>query len=72
MASALADEDRKQELSDKELLSWIADQVERLGLVATGELSECDPANLSKVLSGKRALPARLRKRVNELIGGSK
>jgi hypothetical protein len=32
------------------------------------ELLDYDVANLAKVLAGKRALPARLRKRVNELM----
>jgi len=72
VASALAIEDRDKQISDQVLVQWISEQVRERGLTATDEMLEYDAANLAKVLAGKRALPARLRKRVNELIGGSK
>jgi hypothetical protein len=50
------------------LVRWISEQVRKRGLTATAELSGYDAANLAKVLSGKRALPAKLRQRVSELI----
>jgi hypothetical protein len=68
VASALVADDREREESDRILVSWIAEQVEQRGLTAVAELLDYDVANLAKVLAGKRALPARLRKRVNELM----
>jgi hypothetical protein len=67
VASALAADDREREESDRILVSWIAEKVEQRGLTAVAELLDYDVANLAKVLAGKRALPARLRKRVNEI-----
>ena len=50
------------------MVQWIFERVQKRGLTATAEMFDYDAANLSKVLVGKRALPARLRKRVTELI----
>jgi hypothetical protein len=50
------------------LVHWISEQVRKRGLTATADMLDYDAANLAKVLAGKRALPAKLRKRVNELI----
>jgi hypothetical protein len=61
VASTLADEDRKQESSDKELVRWIADQVGQRGLTATAEALGYDVANLAKVVSGQRRLSGYLR-----------
>jgi hypothetical protein len=68
VASALVADDREREKSDWILVSWVAERVEQRGLTAVAELLDYDVANLAKVLAGKRALPARLRKRVNELM----
>ncbi len=67
VASALVAEDREREVSDQVLVQWISEQVGKDGLTATAEMLDYDPANLAKVLAGKRALPPRLRKRVSEL-----
>ena len=68
LASALATEDRETTVSDQVLIQWISEQVRERGLTATAEMLDYDAANLSKVLAGKRTLPARLRKRARELI----
>jgi hypothetical protein len=68
VASALVADDRERELSDEKLVHWISEQVRERGLTATAEMLDYDSPNLAKVLAGKRALPARLRKRVSELI----
>jgi hypothetical protein len=68
IASALVVNDREREVSDEMLVHWISEQVRERGLMATAEMFEYDAANLAKVLAGKRALPAKLRKRVTELI----
>jgi hypothetical protein len=67
--SALVAEDREREVSDQVLIQWISVQVGKHGLTATAEMLDYDPANVAKVWAGKRALPARLRKRVSELVG---
>ena len=68
VAASLRENDRGRQVADQVLVQWISKQVELRGLTATAELLGYDAANLSKVLAGKRAVPARLRKRVNELI----
>jgi hypothetical protein len=67
-ASALETDDRGREVSDQVLVQWISEEVRKRGLTATAEMLGYDAANLAKVLAGKRALPAKLRKRVSELI----
>ena len=59
VASTLAAEDRERQVSDKTLVRWISEQVERRGPTATADLLEYDASNLSKVLAGKRTLSAR-------------
>ncbi|HTR14232.1 MAG TPA: hypothetical protein VMI72_13515, partial [Roseiarcus sp.] len=63
-ASALAVEERKQGESDKGLLDWLAGQVEQRGLTAVAKELEYDPANLAKVVAGKRKLSEGLRRRL--------
>jgi hypothetical protein len=64
VASSLRDEDRNRHVSDQSLIHLISERVERSGLTAIAESLEYDASNLSKVLTGKRALPSRLRRRV--------
>ena len=66
VASALAAEDREREVFDQVLVQWISEQVRKRGITATAEMLDYDAANLAKVLGGKRALPAKLRRRVPE------
>ncbi len=68
VASSLAADDRERKFSDQVLVQWISEQIERCGVTATAKRLDYDAANLSKVVSGKRALPSRLRKRVGELL----
>ena len=68
VASSLRDDDSDRKASDPVLGQWISEQVRGRGLTQTAEMLEFDAANLAKVLAGKRALPARLCKRVSELI----
>ena len=64
VAAALAEGERKQEASDAAFVRWLAERVEERGLkIVAGEL-EYDPANLLKVMIGKRGVPIRLRKRL--------
>jgi hypothetical protein len=72
VASALTDEDRKQESSDKELVRWIADQVELRGLTAVAEALGYDVANLAKVVSGQRRLSDHLRLKGRNSVDGTK
>ena len=67
VASALAARIARESF-DQVLVQWISEQIRKRGLTATAEMLDYDAANLAKVLAGKRALPAKLRKRVNELI----
>jgi hypothetical protein len=69
IASSLRDNDRERQVSDQVLVQWISKQVELRGLTAAAKLLDYDAANLAKVLAGRRAPPARIRKRVNESIG---
>jgi Protein of unknown function (DUF4011) len=57
-------EDRERQVSEQTLVQWISEQVRKRGLTATAEMLDYDAANLSKVLVRKRALPAKLRKRI--------
>ena len=68
VASSLAADDRERKFSDQVLVEWISEQIERCGVTATAKRLDYDAANLSKVVSKKRALPSRLRKRVGELL----
>jgi hypothetical protein len=68
VASSLRGEDRERQDSDRTLVRWISEQVRKRGLTATAKMLDYDAANLAKVLPGKRALPAKLRKWDTELI----
>jgi hypothetical protein len=68
IAAALAKDECKQESLDAELVRWLAEQVVQRGLtMVAGEL-EYDPANLIKVMSGKRGLPIRLRESLAQAV----
>jgi hypothetical protein len=64
VACALGRENRRQESSDKDLVSWIANEVEQRGLTAIAEELGYDAANLNKVVTKKRGLSAGLRKQL--------
>jgi hypothetical protein len=66
VACALGREDRKQESFDKDLVSWIAHEVEQRGLTAIAEELGYNAANLSKVVTKKRGLSTDLRKQLME------
>lgn len=54
--------------SDAALLSWMAAERAKRGLTATAEELGYDPANLVKVLSGRRGLSHAIRTRVAKLL----
>jgi hypothetical protein len=53
------------------LIGWIAELVQRRGLTSAAEHLSYDPANLAKLLAGKRRLPTALRGRAAKFFRSS-
>ncbi len=67
-ASALVEEKEEFAEAEERLVRWVVQQVDECGLKSLADALNYDPANLVKVVAGRRKISSLLRKRIVENI----